>query len=73
MSYDGDDKRNEVRYEDALTQREIKELRKIMESERNMRWLWATLRNVAVWIVAIITGVTVGYQALVDVAKGLLR
>jgi len=73
MSYEGPERRLETRKEDALTNGEIAELRRIIESERRMRWLWTTLRNVAVWIVAIITGITVGYQALVDVVRSLSK
>jgi len=71
--YNGVERRSEPRVEDALTHGEIAELRRIIESERRMRWLWSTLRNVAVWIVAVITGITVGYQALSDVVKGLAK
>lgn len=52
-----------------LTDEEVKELRRIIESEKRMRWLWASLRNLAVWIVAIITAVTVGYGAIGDFIK----
>lgn len=73
MSYEGTERRTEPRRVDDLTEGEIQELRKIIESERRMRWLWASARNLAVWIVAIITGITVGYQALVDVVRGLSK
>jgi len=71
MSYDGPERRTEPRVAEALTSGEIAELRRIIEGERRMRWLWSTIRNIAVWIVAVITGVTVGYQAISDVVKGL--
>ena len=54
-----------------LTDDEVLVLRQMIESEKNMKWLWSTLRNWSVWIVAIITGATVGYNALVDVVKNL--
>ena len=54
-----------------LTDDEVQVLRQMIESEKNMKWLWATLRNWSVWIVAIITGATVGYNALVDLVKSL--
>ena len=73
MSYDGKERRAEPRSSDALTNGEIAELRRIIESERRMRWLWASMRNLAVWVVAIITGITVGYQALIDVVRGLSK
>ena len=71
--YNGIDRRSAPRLPEQLTEAEIVELRRIIESERRMRWLWASMRNVAVWIVAIITGVTVGYQALIDIVRGLSK
>lgn len=71
MSYEGAERRSEPRKVDELTESEIQELRRIIEEERRMKWLWASIRNLAVWIVAIITGITVGYQALIDVVRSL--
>ena len=73
IEYTGPERRSEPRDEHALTKGEIAEIRRIIEIERRMRWLWATLRNIAVWIVAVITGITVGYQALIDVVRGLSK
>jgi len=73
MSYEGNERRSEPRSAESLTNGEIAELRRIIEAERRMRWLWSSMRNLAVWIVAIITGVTVGYQALIDVVRGLSK
>ena len=63
---------NERRDESSrLTDDEVNMLRQMIQSEKNMKWLWSTLRNWSVWIVAIITGATVGYNALSDVIKSL--
>ena len=55
-----------------LTDEELNILREMIKSEQHMRWLWSTLRNSAVWVVAIITGVTLGYNALADTIKHLV-
>ena len=55
-----------------LTEDELTVLREMIKSEQHMRWLWSTLRNSAVWVVAIITGVTLGYNALSDTLKHLV-
>ena len=73
MAYTGEDRRSAPRDPHELTENEIAELRRIIESERRMRWLWASMRSLAVWIAAIVTGVTVGYQALIDVVRGLSK
>ena len=66
--YEGEDRRDHTL---ELTPTEIMEIRLIIESDKRAKWLWSTLRNIAVWVVAVITGITVGYQALIDVVKGL--
>ena len=71
MGYEGPERRKEPRRVDDLTEGEIQELRRIIEEERRMKWLWASARNLAVWVVAIITGITVGYQALIDVVRSM--
>lgn len=73
MAYKGEDRRSAPRDPHELTEAEIAEVRRIIESERRMRWLWASMRSLAVWIAAIVTGVTVGYQALIDVVRGLSK
>ena len=55
-----------------LTEAELTLIREMIKSEQHMRWLWSTLRNSAVWVVAIITGVTLGYNALADTLKHLV-
>jgi len=56
-----------------LTPEELMYIRKIIASEIRMHLLLSTIRNWSVWIVAVITGVTVGYQTLVDVIKGAVK
>ena len=68
---DNEDKLERRAYK-QLTEEELKTLREMIKSEQHMRWLWTTLRNSAVWVVAIITGVTLGYNALADTLKHLV-
>ena len=55
-----------------LTDDEMTRLRKIIKKDENMEWLGAAARNSAVWVVAVITGVTLGYNALADTLKHLV-
>ena len=66
------DEKLERRAYKQLTEAELNILREMIKSEQHMRWLWSTLRNGAVWVVAIITGVTLGYNALADTLKHLV-
>lgn len=55
-----------------LSPEEIEELRAIIENDKRVKWLWATVRNVSIWIVGVVTATTVGYQAFVDVVRGAI-
>ena len=54
-----------------LSDSELTEIRRIIESEKRMKWLWASIRNVAVWIVAVIGGVALAYESLANAIKHL--
>ena len=54
-----------------LTDEEVAEIRRIIESEKRMKWLWASVRNIAVWIVAVIGGVVLAYESLANAVKHL--
>jgi hypothetical protein len=55
-----------------LTDEEMLILKEMIKSEQNMRWLWSTARNASLWIVGIITAITLGYNAIVDTLKHLV-
>ena len=67
------EERLERRAYKQLSEEELNILREMIKSEQHMRWLWSTLRNSAVWVVAIVTGVTLGYNALADTLKHLVN
>ena len=67
-----DEDKLERRAYKQLTEDELRVLREMIKSEQHMRWMWSTLRNSAVWVVAVITGVTLGYNALTDTLKHLV-
>lgn len=54
-----------------LSEEEIKEIRRIIENDKRARWLWASMRNIAVWIVAVIGGVSIAYESLGNAIKHL--
>lgn len=54
---------------DEFTEDERRELRRIIQGERHMAWLWAMLRNLAIWVAAIVAGV----YAFWDGAGALIR
>lgn len=67
--WDGRDRRAEPRPADRLTESEVEQLRRIMEADRSAKLLWASIRNLAVWIAAVSTAIGVGYQGLTDMIK----
>jgi hypothetical protein len=42
---------------DQLTDAEIAELRKLIEDDKRMRWLWASMRFHASWIAATVAAI----------------
>ena len=70
-------------YEQRLTDDQVKQLVDLIESgklahlleieekDSKMKWLMASVRNAAVWVIAIGTAATVGYNALADVIKSM--
>jgi len=60
-------------YSDApLDATELQELRRIIETERRTRWLWATIRTFALWITAVIAAFYALGEVIVRALKGLL-
>ncbi len=58
--------------EPELTQTELKALRSIIESDKRVKWLWSTLRLWALWITAVVAGVTIGWETLGKIVKALI-
>ena len=47
-----------------LSEEELQILRSMVKSEKNMRWLWASIRNAAGGIVVVLTALALAYSAL---------
>lgn len=61
---------SESRYSSGpLTEAECREIRRIIESDGRARWFWATARTWAVWVAAVVGGLTLGW----DFVKKILR
>jgi len=50
---------------------EVEAMRSIVEADKRAKWLWAAIRNFAVWIVAVGAGISFAYGTLVDTVKHL--
>lgn len=55
----------------ALTDEEVQELRELLEREKRVTWLWSTARTWAVWIAAVVGGVTIGWDTLSKIIRSL--
>ena len=63
------DKEEEHEQEKPLTQKELKEMREMLENDRRWKWLARSMRNIAGWIVGVGVGITFGYDWLVKLLK----
>lgn len=54
-----------------FTEQELKELRELLETERRVKWLRSTIRNILVWMVGVVGGLTFLWQSLKDAVSGL--
>ena len=50
---------------------EVEAMRSIVEADKRAKWLWAAIRNFAVWIVAVGAGISFAYGTLIDTVKHL--
>jgi hypothetical protein len=56
-----------------LTPRERARVRALLERSERSEWLWSSLRAWAIWIAAIVGGVTVSWEIVVRIVKEALR
>lgn len=54
-----------------LRPEEIIAMRDIVEADRRAKWLYASIRNAAVWIVAVIGGLSLAYESMITAVKHL--
>ena len=55
-----------------LTAEELKALREIIEADKRAKWLWATIRNIAVWVAAVIGGISLAWDGLVTMLRHMV-
>jgi hypothetical protein len=54
-----------------LSADEIAAVRELLERDRRVTWLWSTARTWAVWIAAVVGGVTIGWDTLAKIVRSL--
>jgi hypothetical protein len=54
------------------TAKELEGIRKIVERDTRVEWIWSTARTWTLWIAAVVTGFTIGVDALKAVLKRLV-
>ena len=64
----GDEKKHEA----PLTDKELIEIRQIIESDRRAKWLWSTVRAISVWVAAVIAGATLLLDSMASGIKHLI-
>ena len=58
---------------DLIDSGKLDHLLEIEAKDAKMKWLMASLRNMAVWVVAILTAISLGWDFIVGVIKGALK
>lgn len=60
----------ERRRASRISDEELKELRQLLEERRRMQWLGKQSLRLAMWVTAIIVGITTFWDAFVHVIRG---
>lgn len=55
-----------------LTTEELEALREIIEADKRAKWLWASIRNIAVWVAAVIGGLSLAWDGLVTMLRHMV-
>jgi len=58
---------------EPLTAHEIQLVRAVLEKEARWQWLAVMARNTAVYVTAIIAGLTIFWDTLAKIVKGMVR
>lgn len=56
-----------------LSDEEIAALRQMLKQDDRVLWFWSTVKTWAVWVAAVIAGVTIGWDALGRIVQLLSR
>lgn len=55
-----------------LSEAELTEVRRILESDRRAKWLWASIRGTLAWVAAVIAGLVAFRNDIGEVIKMLI-
>ena len=55
---------NQINREPPLTDEEIRETREMLVADKRMKWLFAAIRRIAVWVAAGVGALVVTWDAL---------
>lgn len=58
--------------ERPLSDDEVRKLRDLIEADSRVRWFWASIRTYAVWVSAVVLGLTVGWESLGKILRALI-
>lgn len=64
--------KQDTNIEEPLTDDELIHVRQIMEADTRARWLWASIRTVAVWVAAVIAGTSLLLDSMASGLKHLI-
>ena len=60
---------NQINREPPLTDEEIRETREMLVADKRMKWLFAAIRRIAVWVAAGVGALVVTWDALVKAIR----
>lgn len=58
---------------EPLSEKEIQQIRAVLEKEARWQWLAVMARNTAVYVTAIIAGLTIFWDTISKIVKGMVR
>lgn len=57
--------------EKPLTDEELRNVRKMLQKQGRKRWLLASIKQLGLWVTAVVIGINHGWQALVKLVRFL--
>jgi hypothetical protein len=67
------DNQNEKYSTQPLSDEELQQIREVIAKDARWKWLAVTARNTAVYIAAVIGGLTLFWDAISKIIKGIVR
>lgn len=56
-----------------LTDKELEEVRDLLEADRRAKWLMERLKGIALWTAAVVGGCTLLWDTLARIIKGMIK